>query len=77
MAREWEESHTETFDPRVRWYTRHNRAIEAKEERRFSPSDLTEQDLRSGDTRRFLLDDGYGDLDEVYNVKNSYEGLLD
>ena len=77
MAREWEESHVETFDERVTWYRRHNRKIEALAERRYKPEDLTEQDLRRGDSRRMIQDDGYGDLDEVIRVKNSYEGLID
>ena len=77
MAREWEESPTETFDERVIWYRRHNRKIEALNERRFRPEDLTEQDLRSGESRRFIRDEGYGDLDEVLRVKNTFEGLID
>lgn len=77
MAREWEESHVETFDERVTWYRRHNRRTEALRERRFNPADLTEQDLRSGDTRRFIQDDGHGDLDSVLITKNTFEGLTD
>jgi hypothetical protein len=79
MAREWEQAPTEVFDQRVDGvlYRRYNRRIAAREERRFRPEELTKQDLRRGDTRRFLLDDGYGDLDEVKRVKNSFEGLID
>jgi hypothetical protein len=77
MAREWETPPVERFDPRVDWYRIHSRRSDAVEERRFRPEKLTEQNLRSGDTRRFLLDQGFGDLDEVFTVKNSYEGLVD
>ena len=66
----------EKFDSRVGWDKKHNRKIEALQERRFYPEELTEQDLRCGDTRRFLLDTGHGYLDEVLRVKNSYEGLI-
>jgi hypothetical protein len=77
MAREWEEKHTEVFDPRVegRFYVRYNKRTAAREERLFRPEALTDQDLREGDTRRFILDDGYGDLDDVLREKNSFEGL--
>ena len=79
MAREWEEAYVETFDERVegRLYKRYNRRVEALQERKFRPEDLTEQDLRSGDTRRFIQDDGHGDLDDVLRAKNSFEGLID
>lgn len=77
MAREWEEPRIEKFDPRVTWYVKHNRRTEALNERRFNPADLTDQDLRRGETRRFLLDDGTGDLLHVLRVKNTFEGLID
>ena len=77
MAREWEEPQIEKWDPRVTWYVRHNRRIEALNDRKFYPEDLTDQDLRSGDTRRFLLDDGTGDLLHVLREKNTFEGLID
>lgn len=77
MAREWEEPQVEKFDPRATHYVKYNRRMDYLQERRFDPSSLIEQDLRSGDTRRFLQDDGTGDLNEVYRVKNSFEGLVD
>jgi hypothetical protein len=79
MAREWEEAPTEVFDQRVDGvlYRRYNRRTAALEERRFNTEDLSDQDLRRGDTRRFLTDDGYGDLNEIYREKNTFEGLID
>lgn len=79
MAREWEQPPNEIFDQRVDGvlYRRYNRKAEAREARKFRREDLTEQDLRLGDTRRFLLDDGYGDLNDIFMEKNNYEGLLD
>lgn len=77
MSREWETVPEEKFDPRARHYRRYNKRQADLEDRKFRPENLTESDLRSGDTRRFLLDEGYGDLDEVLRVKNSFEGLID
>jgi len=78
MAREWETAPEEKFDPRVPWYRVYNRRADALEERRFRPEKIDpDQGLRSGDTRRFLLDDGYGDLDPVFIEKNKFEGLID
>lgn len=80
MAREWETTREEQYDDRavsLGLYRRHNRRLEALEERKFRPELLREEDLRSGDTRRFMLDDGYGDLDAILLQKNSFEGLID
>jgi len=79
MAREWEQAPVERFDQRVDGvlYRRFNRRIQARDERRFKPNDLTDQDLRNGNTRLFLKDDGYGDLREILRVKNTFEGLID
>jgi hypothetical protein len=77
MAREWETAPVERLDPRVKHYRKFNRRQLALNERRFRPELLMEDDLRGGDGRRFLLDDGFGDLDEVFRVKNTFEGLID
>lgn len=80
MAREWEVSPREMFDERavdLGYYRRHNRRTEALNERKFRPEQFKEHDLRRADSRRFMQDDGYGDLDEVRRVKDSFEGLVD
>lgn len=80
MAREWEVSPEETYDERAEslgFYRRHNRRIEALNERKFKPELFDETDLRRADSRRFMQDDGHGDLDDVRRVKDSFEGLID
>jgi len=76
LAREWETAPIEKFDPRATHYVKYNKRKADLEDRKFRTEDLQEFDLRSGDTRRFLLDDGYGDLDDVYNEKNRFDGLI-
>jgi hypothetical protein len=81
MAREWEQAPTEVFDTRVDGilYRRYNRKKEALNERKFRREDLTEQDLRHGNTRLFMSDDPHSqrDLLEVFRTKNTFEGLID
>ena len=79
-GREWEHPRDEVYDSRavnLGFYIRHNRRVEYLAERRFRPELLQETDLRSADTRRFMLDDGYGDLRCVFLVKNRFLGLVD